>query len=216
MIESKEWNWNDDINEYWKNISDEFLPTALKWKKIGYNTFLDLGCGIGRHTLYMAKIGFNVFAFDLSVDGLSKLAKEAKLQELNIDIKNGDMLNLPYDNNFFDCLLAFHSIYHTDFEGLGKVIYEIGRVLKKNGEMFITLNSKENDAWKIFSDRKIDEYTLIKTEGPEVDVPHTYLDYDDVLRLLINFEILKIQQIFDYGENRKHAHFFIKCAKTTW
>lgn len=87
------------------------------------------------------------------------------------------------------------------------------RVLKKNGEMYITLNSKESDEWKIFSERRIDGYTLVKTEYSEIDVPHTYLTYDDVIKLLVDFKIMKIQQIFDYLGNRKHAHFFIRCNK---
>ena len=212
MIKSKAWDWNVGIRQYWKNVSDEFLPIALKWKKDNLNTVLDLGCGIGRNALYMARIGFNVHAFDLSKEGLSQLFREAKLQNLDIKIKIGDMLNLPYDDNFFDCLLAFHSIYHTDYYGLKKVVSEIQRVLKKNGEIYITLNSKESDAWITFLDKRIDNYTLIKTEAGETDVPHTYLDYDDATRLLSDFKILKIQQIFDYHK-RKYAHFFILCKK---
>jgi SAM-dependent methyltransferase len=119
------------------------------------------------------------------------------------------MLTLPYEEAFFDCLLAFHSIYHTDYAGLVRVISEISRVIKKDGQIFITLNSKDSDAWALYSDRRIDEYTLLKTEGPEVDVPHTYVDYADVLHLMKEYEILKIQQIFDYWEDRKHAHFFV-------
>ncbi|MBN1648231.1 MAG: hypothetical protein JW874_09375 [Spirochaetales bacterium] len=53
----------------------------------------------------------------------------------------------------------------------------------------------------------------MKTEGVEIDVPHTYLDYDKVLEILNCFQIDKIQQIFDYSEKRKHAHFFIACTK---
>ena len=32
MIKSKEWNWATDINDYWRNVADEFVPVALKWK----------------------------------------------------------------------------------------------------------------------------------------------------------------------------------------
>ena len=40
-----------------------------------------------------------------------------------------------------------------------------------------------------------------------MDVPHTYLEYKDIVNLLKDFQILKIQQIFDYEEDRRHAHF---------
>ncbi len=212
MIESKAWNWNEDIYKYW-NVADEFLPVALKWKSKNFSSVLDLGCGIGRNALFLAKMNFDVDAFDLSLNGLAQLIKSAKEENLNIKIKNGDMLQLPYKDNYFDCLLAFHSIYHTDLEGLKKVISEINRVLKNGGEIFITLNSKNSEAWDLYSERRIDNYTLIKTEGLEIDVPHTYLNYDDVLLLLKDFNLIKIQQIFDYWENRKYAHYFVTCKK---
>jgi len=123
------------------------------------------------------------------------------------------MLNLPYADEYFDSILAFHSIYHTDYLGLKRVISEIRRVLKKDGEVFLTLNSKENDEWTSSSYEKIDQYTLLKDEATEKDVPHTYLSYDEVIELITDFEILKIQQIFDYWENKKRAHFFINCKK---
>ena len=213
MIKSKEWDWSSNIDDYWKNVADEFLPVALNWKNKNFSTVLDLGCGIGRHAIFLAKTGFAVRAFDLSEDGLARLKTEAQRDYLNIDIKLGDMLTLPYESEFFDCLVAFHSIYHTDYDGLTKVISEIRRVTKKDGEIFITLNSKDLDAWALYPDRRINEYTLLKTEGPEVEVPHTYVEYADVLHLMKDFQILKIQLIFDYWGDRKHAHFFITARK---
>lgn len=100
MIQSKAWNWDVNVHDYWKNVSEEFFPVALQWKADNYSNILDLGCGIGRNALYLARIGFEVYAFDLSVDGLSQLAKEAELQNLEIKIKNGDMLDLSYGSNF--------------------------------------------------------------------------------------------------------------------
>lgn len=213
MIKSKAWNWDTNIPGNWHEVSDEFMPVALKWKSYNFLTILDLGCGIGRNALYLAKMGFDVYAFDLSDSGLSQLAKKAEKDSLRINIQKGDMLDLPFKSDFFDCILAFHSIYHTDFEGLKKVISGMYRILKKNGEIFFTLNSKESDAWQLFSGQRIDNYTIIKSEIAENAVPHTYLDFDEACELLSDFNIIKIQQIFDYSKDRKHAHFFIICKK---
>lgn len=213
MIKSKEWNWSANIDDYWRNVAGELLPLAMKWKVENFSKVLDLGCGIGRNAIYLAKMGFSVSAFDLSEDGLAQLQKEAQRENLNVDIKRGDMLTLPYETGYFDCLLAFHSIYHTDYAGLVTVLSEMRRVTKKGGQLLVTFNSKESAAWTLFSDRRINEYTLYKTEGPEVDVPHTYVEYADVLNLMKKFEILKIQQIIDYREDRKHAHFFVTARR---
>jgi SAM-dependent methyltransferase len=211
MIQSKAWNWDENACEYWKTVAPEFLPVALEWKAKGFRRAFDLGCGIGRHSIFLAQNGFEVDAFDLSSAGVSALTAQA--EKLGLDIKTavGDMLALPYAEGLFDCVVAFHSIYHTDREGLRLVVGEIKRVLKPGGELFVTLNSKNSDAWNLFAPRRIDDYTLLKTEGPEIDVPHTYLDYHDVLDLLKDFSLIKIQEIFDFWENRKHAHFLVSC-----
>ena len=212
-MKSKEWDWSANIDEHWKNVADELVPLAVKWKAANFSKVLDLGCGIGRNALHLAKMGFAVSAFDLSEDGLAQLKREAQKEKLNIETRLGDMLSLPYENEAFDCVLAFHSIYHTDHAGLVKVISEIHRVTRKDGQVFVTFNSKDSAAWELFSDRKIDEYTLYKTEGPEVDVPHTYVEYVDVVKLMKDFQILKIQLIIDYKQDRKHAHFFVTAGR---
>jgi len=58
--------------------------------------------------------------------------------------QGGDMLTLPYDSGSFDCVLAFHVIYHTDRTGIERVISEIHRVLVQGGEVYLTFNSLSN------------------------------------------------------------------------
>ena len=60
--------------------------------------------------------------------------------ELNYDI--GDMLNLPYRDESMEAILCKNVISHTDTEGMKKIIKEIKRVLKRNGECYLTLGSK--------------------------------------------------------------------------
>jgi 2-polyprenyl-3-methyl-5-hydroxy-6-metoxy-1,4-benzoquinol methylase len=105
MIESKAWNWNIDIDEYWEKVSDEFLPVALHWKSNQLRKVLDLGCGIGRNSLYLAENGFDVYAYDLSESGLARLTAEARKSKLEVKIQKGDMIDLPYETDSFDCIL---------------------------------------------------------------------------------------------------------------
>ena len=46
----------------------EFVPYLKKDAKI-----LDVGCGDGRHALYLASLGFQVDAFDLSKNAIEKI-----------------------------------------------------------------------------------------------------------------------------------------------
>lgn len=53
------------------------------------------------------------------------------------------MVNLPYEDNSFDCVFAYHTISHTDAEGIKKVIGEIERVLKQGGEVYTSMCLKK-------------------------------------------------------------------------
>ena len=66
MIKSKGWNWNivtDDKAEMWKNPSIESYYLLYRWKSQGKNTFLDLGCGLGRNSILFGNIVIARFCF---------------------------------------------------------------------------------------------------------------------------------------------------------
>lgn len=108
------------------------------------------------------------------------------------------MISLPYDDDSFDCVFAYHVISHTDSIGVRKIISEIERVTKKNGEVLLSFCSKETWAYLESGFPRIDGNTLIcQLNGPEYGVPHYYPDLEDIIGLLCNFEIEKIRHI-DY------------------
>ena len=71
-----------------------------------------------------------------------------------------------------------------------KVISEIYRVLKPSGEAFITLNSREADSYKSTIHKRLDRYTIIKKEDYENEIPHVYIDYNDLQNILSDFDII--------------------------
>jgi SAM-dependent methyltransferase len=212
---SKGWDWSLVSENYWDKVSDEFLPVALRWKNLGKQTVLDIGCGKGRHSLFLAELGFNVTAVDISPEGIEQLRQAAKKRKLESKIKTlvCDMLELPFENNTFDGVLGFHSIFHTDYAGLKTVIAKITGMLKESGQLYITFNSKSNPSFRASDNTVIDEYTVIRHFGLEDGIPHTFLEYDDIIGLLADYRILKMQQIQDYFENNTSIHFFVEAEK---
>jgi ubiquinone/menaquinone biosynthesis C-methylase UbiE len=213
MIKSKSWNWDIVTDDFWTIPSEDVYYYLDQWLKLDFNKILDLGCGLGRHSLFFAKNGFEVHAFDLSESGLGKFMEQIKNEELNICVKLGDMLSLPYKDSYFDCILAYHSIYHTDSLGIKQVISEIYRVLKKDGEALLTFNSKNNPSFIKNSNKKIDENTVLKTEGNEQNIPHYYTDVEDLKYLLKDFRLIKIRQIEDIWKKDSSWHYFVNIKK---
>jgi len=214
-VKSKAWDWSQVPEDRWNDVSDEFLPVALRWKKSGKNTALDIGCGRGRHSIFLAEMGFQVTATDLSPEGIAQLETQARQKNLGKNIKTVvcDMLEFPFGNATFDCVVAFHSIFHTDYKGLQAIISGITRSLKDTGRIYVTFNSKNSRSLTGHENRVIDDFTVIKTQGSEKGIPHTYLDYDDILVLMADYRILKIQHIEDIYNGKHGFHYFVEAEK---
>lgn len=213
MTVSKAWDWNKESSPVWLQPSEESYFIAQKWKDKKIKKVLDFGCGRGRHSIYFAKQGFHVSAFDLSEESTEYLRAWAERENLSVGIKTADMLELPYDDNSFDAIFAYHVISHTDSAGIKKIIREISRVLKIGGEIYITLCSKETWSFKDAGYPKLDENTVIKTdEGPEKGIPHFYVTLDDIIDLFANFEIERVRHTDDCyfsGKKQNSKHYFI-------
>ena len=209
----KAWDWDKNNEKIWFTPSEESYYLVNRWKEKGFINFLDLGCGRGRHSIQFAKKGFNVKSVDLSEVAVSGLNEWAKKEGLNISAVIGDMMNLPFKDHEFDCLLAYHVISHTDTKGIIKVLSELKRVLKPNGEFFITFCSKNSWSYKDAGYPKYDENTVIKIEeGPENNVPHFYADDSLIKEILQGINIITVRHVQDViieGHDYVSWHYFI-------
>lgn len=197
MVESKAWNWSKASKlDIWKEPSIESYYLLNRWKKQMKKDFFDLGCGMGRHTILFAQNGFNTYAFDLSEEAVNATKKWAEELNLNVDYKIGDMLNLPYEDNSFDCILCRNVISHTDTEGIKVIIKKLYDILKYDGECFLTLWSKNSDLYKDPKNLKVDENTKRRMDpGVEYRVPHFYADMNIIPKLFEKFKIEYVSQL---------------------
>lgn len=192
MIESKAWNWSKNEDDQWLKPSIEAFYLAESWKSKCFNKFLDLGCGLGRHSIFFAQKGYEVTSVDLSEYAVNHLKSWSDKEKLNIKTEVCDMLNLPFENDAFDCVIAYNVIYHTDTQGFLKSLEEIKRILKRNGELFITLISKNTWSYKRAEQyKRIDSNTILRDElDTERDVPHFYVDIEDIRKYFSDFDFI--------------------------
>lgn len=126
------------------------------------------------------------------------------------------MLSLPYNNQSFDCLFAYHVISHTDSIGIKKIISEIERVLKPNGEVYLTFCSKESTEFTENWFPKLDKNTLISQDEAEKGIPHFYADLNDLKDLLVNFNIELIKHTeycyLNLNSNRRERFYYVNAS----
>lgn len=220
MVKSKGWDWKivkDDLSCPWKIPSIESYYLLNRWENLGFKSFLDLGCGLGRHTVLFASNGFDTYGFDISSDGLNKTKEWLDSLGLKANLVEGDMLSLPYTDELFDSILCRNVISHQDTCGVKKIIGELKRVLKPGGECYLTLGSKSTWGFKQTSWPLLDENTRLRMEeGPEYEIPHFYADYDLIKELFKDFKIEFINHIEDFYESNGktyssfHYHVLIR------
>lgn len=93
---------------------------------------LDFGCGTGMNSLVFAKIGYEVFGFDLSPSNIS--IAEGLAQKYGVAERSHFSVNtaesLDYEDEFFDVIVGVDILHHID---IGEALRECSRVLKRGG-----------------------------------------------------------------------------------
>jgi ubiquinone/menaquinone biosynthesis C-methylase UbiE len=96
---------------------------------------LDVGCGTGLLTLPLAEHAGRVVGLDLSPSMLEKLAAKAARQGLTIELREGSVLELPFDDGEFTVVTtSFMLLYLTPAEKQ-HAMAEIRRVLAPGGRL---------------------------------------------------------------------------------
>lgn len=134
--------------EITKTEIDQFIA-ALNLTKSAH--ILDLCCGQGRHSLELARRGYDhIVGLDRSHYLVNRAKKLGKQAGLKVQFREGDARNLRFHNDAFDVLMiAGNSFgYFESAKDDNKVIEEVKRVLKPNGKLLIDVTDgtyiKEN------------------------------------------------------------------------
>ncbi len=96
---------------------------------------LDFGCGGGAHTWYLAKEGFDVYAFDGSKSAVEKVKKRLDSESLKADLRVLDGTEIDYDSNFFDAVVDNVTICANEIVHINEMYRKIYDCLKDGGKL---------------------------------------------------------------------------------
>lgn len=142
--EAQNW-WKPDCQLYTLHSMNPprftFFDRFVKdWKG---KQILDVGCGGGFTSEFMAERGAVVSGIDMSAATVETAKSHAKEMNLSINYLVGSAEALPFPDNSFDVITCVDVLEHVP--DLGKVLKEIYRVLKPGGTFcFDTINK----TWK--------------------------------------------------------------------
>ena len=138
----------DDSNVEFRNPKLKGIApvvrSILKYKKSG--TVLDLGCGTGRHSLFLAKRGFKVIALDNNKEKLAELKAKAKTQGLRVSIIKADIERYRFPRKF-DIIIATMLLHFLSTKNIEHVICRMKAATKPDGLNVVSgLTDRERNA----------------------------------------------------------------------
>lgn len=117
------------------------LPKTLCRKKT-----LDLGAGIGRISVMLAKMGADVTSVDISREMLNRLARRAQKAGVTNSIirLQSSSHELPLPDRSFDIVTCLGLLEHLPEDVRTATITEAARLIKRSGRIYLGVNNIEN------------------------------------------------------------------------
>jgi ubiquinone/menaquinone biosynthesis C-methylase UbiE len=182
------WNNKNNVSAFkLKPPSEDLIEFVSKnYPDTSIIDVLDLGCGGGRHTVWLSQNGFRTRACDLHAEMVTATKEAIAAHSLLAEISLASVTSLPYPDESFDLVVSTGVLHNlTNVKDLEIAFNEISRVIKKGGLFFLT----------IFTNSYISEE--LKKENED----GLYSTADDIPMLLASAENIKdIANLSNFSE----------------
>lgn len=182
-----------------RKVEEKVAALAKPLLEAGVRRVLDFGTGTGRHTVYLARMGFEVYGFDWSEAAITLAKQELTRQGLSANLTVWDMTEnpLPYDDEFFEAVIAVRVLHHTYTEQISRIASEIARVTRVGGYLYVEAPTRENAIQQKLDGIKSSEPepgTFLPFEGEEKGVPHHHFTREEMLKVFASFNPLTLEE----------------------
>ncbi len=196
---------------------EEFISFLAK-RNVGSGSALDIGCGTGRNSIYLAQSGFTVTSMDFVKPLVDALGELAANEHLEIAAKCHDVGNpWPIEDGSIDIAVdAFCFKHQIPAESVRLYISEIARVLRKGGYFMLSLAGKGDGYYKQFLNTSPEPARNVIID-PANNIASVLYDKEDITAFFKAFELVgydhKARASMMHGETydrSTHVFFFQK------
>lgn len=171
IYKSNNYAFGTTPNVYFKLFLNKYKPSG---------DIILPGDGEGRNSVFAAKFGLKVFAFDLSIQGKEKALRLAERNKVDIQYEIGDFLKMEIKENSFDVAALIYTHFHPKIRSAYH--QKISNILKING-------------WLIIEGFSINNPNTIKQDS-EVCYENfsKFYSIDDIKKDFPNFDIFELNE----------------------
>lgn len=211
----RRWDWEQILRapahgQRWLHPYEELPPFVRLLEARGARRVHDLGCGAGRHLVFLARAGFDASGSDASPSALATAREWLAREGLSAAVWQADMAADALPREAFDAIVCVHAIFHQDAAGIERTLANARQALRPGGLLFVTFNSTESDSFRSGDHPRLDERTVLKSEpGGIGTMPHHYVDRAALEAYLRDFRLLRTV----HREERDHADGFRTHAR---
>jgi ubiquinone/menaquinone biosynthesis C-methylase UbiE len=182
-------------------------------KRDGAKRVLDLGCGAGRHSILLAKAGFQVVALDISETALKTVEDRLRTASIdNVTLVEHEMWELPFIDEYFDGIVCTNVLHHGKLAQIKQLTKGMHRVTRKGGSAFIIALSTGD--FRKGNGRKLESNTYVFTEGEERGIIHHFFPRKELESCLEKFETVSFEErLIPVEEGGNRAHFLVRLRK---
>lgn len=128
-----------------------FSPTPTAWVTEGVRDgwwkkgarILELGCGAGTNSLFLAKSGFKVSGVDVAEGAITAARSRAEAAGLRVDFRVGDVLRLPYPDRHFGGAVDIGCFHTFPIRLRSAYAREVARVLRPRATFALSWVGRE-------------------------------------------------------------------------
>ncbi len=199
--------WRDpQMRELWDGFPP--LPQVVEMadRLEAGDRVLDIGCGLGRHTVYLAARGFEVIATDNAPTALAACRENLAKAKLRAAVMQADMTEFPFPDAHFRGVVASHVIHHCRRADLEAIIGSITQKLAPGGYLvWVTPSTRHCNCGR---GTEVEPGTWVDPESPEGPLPHHYSTEAEVRELLRDYEIVSLAEALTrVSDAGRHYHW---------
>jgi ubiquinone/menaquinone biosynthesis C-methylase UbiE len=183
-----------ESGEVQRDILDVVVHAAAQLERHACDKIMDLGCGTGRHTVYLARRGFTVYAADISPTGIEIAKLKVRALSLrNVSFAQLDLTRLPLGEGCLDAILCIWTTGHGRFADVKRCVDEMHRVVKVGGLVIADFYSTQDEDYG--RGVRVEEHTFFGGVEGEEHITHHFSTRGELRALFTSFQEVQIHPI---------------------